>query len=579
MALRVFASILIFCSTLFSAGFGNVEKQKFLSPTEAFKVTATQKEDTVLIDVKLGKDIYIYADTLKLLLKDSAIPVKLDLTLPKAVIYMDEDVYKKSFTLNVPKSELKEGDFTLVLSFEGCSSGGICYEPQEYTFPFNSEASLFGKISALSDEVNVAKIENVLQGESGLFIIFLFFIFGLLLSLTPCIFPMIPILSSILVSQAKEEGQTSKARAFFVSLVYVVSMALTYTVVGVVAGLLGADIQAAMQNPFVIVLFAGLFVALAFSLFGYYEIALPAKWQSKISNVNNKAYSKGVLGIVIMGVLSALIVGPCVAPPLGGAVLFISHSGDALLGGVALFVMSMGMGVPLLLVGLGAGKLMPKPGAWMTRITRIFGVIMLALAIWMLSRVLPASITLVLWALLFAGSAYFMGLFDNTRKGAWVFVRLLAFILAFYGVSLFVGALSGAKSMLHPFEGFTSASSASQAGAHVDGGYYNLETLLSEIGASDKPVIVYFTKDACIACKELKEFTFSDKEVLKALDHYRFITVDVTRNLESDKEMFQYFDIFGTPNILFFDKEGNIMEQKSITGFIKAEKFLQYLHD
>ncbi len=579
MALRVFASILIFCSTLFSAGFGNVEKQKFLSPTEAFKVTATQKEDTVLIDVKLGKDIYIYADTLKLLLKDSAIPVKLDLTLPKAVIYMDEDVYKKSFTLNVPKSELKEGDFTLVLSFEGCSSEGICYEPQEYTFPFNAEASLFGKISALSDEVNVAKIENVLQGESGLFIIFLFFIFGLLLSLTPCIFPMIPILSSILVSQAKEEGQTSKARAFFVSLVYVVSMALTYTVVGVVAGLLGADIQAAMQNPFVIVLFAGLFVALAFSLFGYYEIALPAKWQSKISNVNNKAYSKGVLGIVIMGVLSALIVGPCVAPPLGGAVLFISHSGDALLGGVALFVMSMGMGVPLLLVGLGAGKLMPKPGAWMTRITRIFGVIMLALAIWMLSRVLPVSITLILWALLFVGSAYFMGLFDNTRKGAWMFVRLLAFILAFYGVSLFVGALSGAKSMLHPFEGFTSASSASQAGAHVDGGYYNLETLLSEIGASDKPVIVYFTKDACIACKELKEFTFSDKEVLKALDHYRFITVDVTRNLESDKEIFRHFDIFGTPNILFFDKEGNIMEQKSITGFIKAEKFLQYLHD
>lgn len=578
MALRVFASILILCSTLFSAGFGNAEKQKFLSPAEAFKVTATQKEDGILIDVKLGKDIYIYADTLKLLLQDSTTSVKLEPTLPKAAVYMDEDVYRESFTLNIPKSELKEGDFALALSFEGCSSGGICYEPQEYTLPFKTDTSLFGKISALSDEVNVSKIENVLQGESGVFIIFLFFIFGLLLSLTPCIFPMIPILSSILVSQAKEEGQTSKARAFFISLVYVVSMALTYTVVGVVAGLLGADIQAAMQNPFVIVLFAGLFVALAFSLFGYYEIALPVKWQSKISNVNNKAYSKGVIGVVIMGVLSALIVGPCVAPPLGGAVLFISHSGDALLGGVALFVMSMGMGIPLLLVGLGAGKLMPKPGAWMTRITRIFGVIMLALAIWMLSRVLPASITLILWALLFAGSAYFMGLFDNTRKGAWMLVRLFAFILALYGASLFVGALSGAKSMLHPFEGFTSASSVSQADAHGDA-YYNLETLLGEIKASDKPVIVYFTKDACAACAELKEFTFNDKEVLKALEHYRFITVDVTRNLESDKEMFRHFDIFGTPNMLFFDKEGNSIEQKSITGFIKAKKFLQYLND
>ncbi|MCB4748420.1 MAG: protein-disulfide reductase DsbD, partial [Sulfurovum sp.] len=380
------------------------------------------------------------------------------------------------------------------------------------------------KISSLTQEGNTANIANVLGSESSLFIIMLFFIFGLLLALTPCIFPMIPILSSIIVSQASDE-KPSVAKAFFTSLVYVVAMALTYTVVGVVAGLVGADIQTAMQNPWVLTAFTLMFVALAFSLFGYYEIGLPASWQSKLSRVSDEAGQKGgFVGTAVMGVLSALIVGPCVAPPLGGAVLFISHTGDALLGGVALFVMSIGMGMPLLLVGIGAGKFMPKPGGWMSIVSQVFGVMMLGLAIFMLGRILPDSVTLVLWALLFMGSALYMGVFDSSDKkpGAKKLFQLFAVTLLLYGASLFVGALSGAHSMLRPFERFTAPKGAvisvvAKTKSHRG---YSIERLMKEVAASSKPVVVDFGKKSCTSCKELEEITFPDPKVQEQLKKF-----------------------------------------------------------
>ncbi|MCB4781988.1 MAG: sulfite exporter TauE/SafE family protein, partial [Sulfurovum sp.] len=364
--------------------------------------------------------------------------------------------------------------------------------------------SVFDKISSLTQEGNTANIANVLGSESSLFIIMLFFIFGLLLALTPCIFPMIPILSSIIVSQASDQ-KPSVAKAFFTSLVYVIAMALTYTVVGVVAGLAGADIQTAMQNPWALTAFAAMFVALAFSLFGYYEIGLPASWQSKLSRVSDEAGQRGgFIGTAVMGVLSALIVGPCVAPPLGGAVLFISHTGDALLGGVALFVMSIGMGMPLLLVGIGAGKFMPKPGGWMSIVSQVFGVMMLGLAIFMLGRIVPDSMTLILWALLFMGSALYMGVFDSSDKkpGAKKLFQLFAVTLLLYGASLFVGALSGAHSMLRPFERFTAPKGAvisvvAKTKSHRG---YSIERLMKEVAASSKPVVVDFGKKSCTSC-------------------------------------------------------------------------------
>ncbi|MBT8348226.1 MAG: protein-disulfide reductase DsbD, partial [Sulfurovum sp.] len=418
--------------------------------------------------------------------------------------------------------------------------------------------------------------------ESSIFILLLFFIFGLLLALTPCIFPMIPILSSIIVSQQGGNEKPSVAQAFFTSLVYVVSMALTYTAVGIIAGLVGADIQTAMQNPWVLTIFAGMFVALAFSLFGYYEIGLPASWQSKLTKVSDDAQGKGILGTAIMGLLSALIVGPCVAPPLGGAVLFISHTGDAFLGGAALFIMSIGMGMPLLLVGIGAGKFMPKPGGWMTIVSQVFGVMMLGLGIFMLSRILPDSLTMILWSLLFIGSSLYMGVFNpsSATKGAKKLFQLLAIVFLFYGGSLFIGGISGSGSVIRPFEKFTQYTGAvATAAMHTNKGNrgYSVERLMKEVSESDKPVVVDFTKKSCTSCTELDEITFPDPRVQAHLQKFTFIKVDLTDNTDADKALLKKFELFGTPNIIFFDTDNNYLAEKSLTGFIPPQDFAEHL--
>ncbi len=284
-----------------------------------------------------------------------------------------------------------------------------------------------------------------------------------------------------------------------------------------------------------------------------------------------------------MGLLSALIVGPCVAPPLGGAVLFISHTGDALLGGVALFVMSMGMGMPLLLVGIGAGKFMPKPGGWMTTVSQVFGVMMLGLGIFMLSRILPDGVTLMLWSLLFIGSALYMGVFDpgSAKRGMKKLVQLLAVVFMLYGSALFVGSISGASSMFRPFEKFTSGGGTAVVAVEDKSSHrgYSIDRLMKEVAASDKPVVVDFGKDSCTACKELEEITFPDPKVREALKKFTFIKVDVTDNTDEEKALLKKFELFGTPNIIFFDKENNYLPEKSLTGFVKPDVFAKHLEE
>jgi len=587
--------LLILSLLLSTFGFGGfqsaLKKQKFLQPEEAFQVTAVQKGDVIETKITIADHIHVYDDnTLKYRITS---PSKFDLDVKRPPSHeLDGDkVFEKELLVKIPVKDITSkvsGDYTLEIEFLGCSDKGICYQPFIKSFNFKGvEAGVFDKISSLTHEGNTAKIADVLSSESSFFIILLFFIFGLLLALTPCVFPMIPILSSIIVSQSGE-GKPSVAKAFFTSLIYVVSMALTYTVVGVVAGLLGADIQAAMQNPWVLTVFAAMFVALAYSLFGYYEIGLPASWQSKISKASDDAGQKGgIAGTAIMGLLSALIVGPCVAPPLGGAVLFISHTGDALLGGIALFVMSMGMGVPLLLVGIGAGKFMPKPGGWMTAVSQVFGVMMLGLAIFMLGRILPNMVTMILWALLFIGSALYMGVFNpsSATQGAKKLFQLLAVVFMLYGSSLFVGALSGSSSLFKPFEKFTqpgvSAPGVVNVNAESKEGHrgYSVARLMEEVKASDKPVVVDFGKDSCTACAELEHITFPNPKVQEQLKKFTFIKIDLTDNTDDDKKLLKHFELFGTPNIIFFGKDNKYMPEKSLTGFIKPEVFAKHLEE
>ena len=600
-------------------------KQKFLSPQEAFKAEAKIQGDRLLATIKLGEKIHIYAKDLKFsILKPKK--VELHPKLPAPVEYEGDKVYYGTLKAAIPLSELQKagvsGPFTFQIDLAGCSDAGICYQPQKFTFDLvappsgktvatqskvspatdtenpkpkvqNSESSegFFGKVSRLAGEGNSAKIAQALAKEGILFVLLLFFVAGLLLALTPCILPMIPILSSILVKQAGKEGGVSRSTSFLISLVYVTAMAATYALIGIVAGLLGFDLQAHLNNPWVIIPLAGLFVALALSLFGYFELGLPASWQSRLTRASDEAQGKGLIGTAIMGALSALIVGTCTAPVISGAIIFISSTGDAVLGGLSLFVMGIGAGMPLLLMGAGADKLIPKPGGWMTRVSQIFGVVMLAMALYILRGILDPFWFLILMSLLLMGSALYMGVFDDSdkRRGAAKLFTLLAWVLLLLGSILFVGALGGAKSLLDPLAPFTAqkasvaaSPSASEAAtipmAQRRG--YTLARLQSEIAAAaaeGKPVVVDIGKENCAACTELEHITFPDPRVREAMKRFKFIQIDITENTPEEQAILKHFHLFGAPNILFFDSKGRPLPQKFLVGFVKPEAFVRHL--
>jgi thiol:disulfide interchange protein DsbD len=594
---------LLFLVTLFlnASGFQSALKKQsgLVSPNEAFKLSLTKpNEDTLRAKIILADKVHLNDNSLKAkVIKPKLLNLHIN-KISKPHKSNTGLIYEKEVIFDIPISQIAKdikGAYTLEINFDGCSAVGLCYSTQRRKFQLKTaEPSFFDKIKNLAESSNSKDISKALIHENPLFIVFVFFILGLLLALTPCIFPMIPILSSIIVSQAGT-GKPNVAKSFITSLIYVLSMAITYTTVGVISGLIGSDIQGMMQNPWMLGLFAIIFFALAISLFGYYEIQLPASWQSKLNSASDNAQGKGILGTAIMGFLSAFIIGPCVAPPLAGAILFISKTGNALLGGVALFTMSIGMGFPLLLMGLGAGKFMPKPGGWMTRISQIFGVIMLGLAIATIDKIalIPDWLIILLWSLLFMGSAIYMGVFDDSHesKGVTKLFKLLGLVLLLYGASLFIGLLSGSNSLLHPFNKFTSpqinssnitqatnshmTSSPSEVAIHSKG--YTLTELMQEVKNSNKPVIIDFNKESCTACRELESITFKNPKVIEEMKRFKFISVN-TKKSEYSK-MMKKFDIWGTPNLVFYDSHHKLLKNKTSTGFIEAKKLLTILKE
>ncbi len=563
----------------------------FLSVEEAFSPSATFQNGTVHLKIEMAEHIHLTKNLLKLSVEPEGDVALGDFTLPPA--QKDEfgdEVYAGLFEAKIPIEVRKRGveRFTFVVTFQGCSDSGVCYPPvtkrYDFTLPSGSEPSAKSDAKAhpaqsptVSDLSEEERIASTLKSKSFGIVLLTFFGFGLLLALTPCVFPMIPILSSIIVAQG--EGMTAR-RGFILSLVYVLAMALTYTVAGVLAGLFGANIQSALQNPWVISLFALLFVALAFSMFGFYELQLPASWQSRISKTSDEAGRKGgLVGVAVMGFLSALIVGPCVAPPLAGALVYIGQTGDALLGGTALFVMSLGMGLPLLLIGTGAGKFMPRPGGWMTAVSRVFGVVMLGVAVWMLSRILPDGLTMGLWAALFIVSAVYMGALEplGDRRSWNAFFKGIGVVMILYGTFLLFGAFTGASNPLDPLRSFREFPAAADAG-HPSGLRFervgSLAELLDKVEGREGPVMVDFRADWCVSCIELEESTFKDPRVAEALEGYRLYQVDVTDNSDAKKEIMRHFNIFGPPAILFFE-DGVEVRTKRISGYKSPEEFLK----
>lgn len=550
---------------------------KILTPEEAFKVSAVQNTQGVTINIVLGEGIYLYDDKLKLELTSPKL-LNLDSLVerPKPEAYHEFITQRKSFEMMVPQNlineHVKNGNFTLKLSYQGCSELGLCYQPMENTFSFGLKSAQ--KADMLSEQDAIA---NTLAHGNLIWVLLSFFGFGLLLSLTPCVFPMIPILSSIIVSQSN--AQMSAKKGFILSLVYVLAMSLAYAFAGVLAGVFGANLQASLQNPWVISTFSAIFVLLAFSMFGFYEIKMPSFIQTKVSKTTGEVGGHGVFGVAIMGFLSALIVGPCVAAPLAGALIYIGQSGDALLGGIALFVMSLGMGVPLLVVGTTAGKYIPRPGGWMDNVTAIFGVMMLGVSIWMLSRIIPSSVSMFLWMLLLLCSSIYWGALQplpSEAKGWHKLLKSIIVLVFIYAVVLFIGFVSGGSNPLNPLEKLTCKESGKEVPHTLFTKVKNLDEFNKALKASQKPVMLDFYADWCVNCIELENFTFSDARVKAKLENYTLLQVDVTKNSDEDKVFQKAFGIVGPPAILFF-KDAQEISALRVVGFKNADEFLAHL--
>ena len=613
----IFAAILT-CYAMFAAP---------LPAKEAFGLTAHADEQNVEFRFAPAPNIHVYKDSLSASLEGKILNSHLNF--PKAEIYDEREVYTGKFSLFVPINLLKElsggENFTLKLEYQGCAKDGICYQPQVLKFGVKKSLGSY----SVAQIIEVAEPDGFPDSQAPLseqdsiaaslssanFILSLatFLGYGLLLSLTPCIFPMIPILSSIIVSKQASGGKNGavnlsapdetsakfdsdnqhakndknkKSRAasgFFLSLIYVFAMACAYAVAGVAASVFGSGVQSALQTPAVLIGFSLVFVALALSMFGLYELQMPLAMQNALSK---KAQSKGgIIGVFAMGFLSALIASPCVAAPLAGALLYIAQSGNALFGGLALFTMGLGMGVPLLLIGASSGKILPRPGAWMDKIKTLFGFIMLIMAVWLSARVLGTMAELLLYGVIGVFASVFFGAFDatnNEQSGGKKLLKGAALLVFIYSVLLIVGSFSGAKSALNPLEGFKSTSPGVNLSKNEPNfiAVSNLTELENAIKSSSKPVLIDFYATWCASCNELDEITFKDEAVLKKLANFTLLRVDVTKNSNDDAQIMKKFGLIGPPAILFFRANSDAQDELKnarLIGFYPPEKFLAHL--
>jgi len=583
---------------IFTLGNTLYAQNNFFSPEEAFVVDARVAKQKLLIDFTLAEDIYLYKDKISITMLPNDKIALGDIKLPAGEEHEGERVYSNALHLQIPLLRQTEAagkaSFEAIVAFQGCSEQGLCYEPQTKRFDLNLEMADLQEVKASSIKALKSETAQEVQTEDPItallsdgnifYIVGGFFVFGLLLSLTPCVFPMVPILSSVIISHGSE--MTTK-KAFLLSMVYVQAMALTYTIAGIIAGLSGAGVQAAFQTPWVIGAFAGVFILLALSMFGLFEIQMPQALQSYLNKKTN-GQSKGYASIAVMGLFSALIVGPCVAAPLAAALGFISQTGDAVLGAMALYALSMGMGVPLLIVGTGAGKFMPRPGAWMDAVKSIFGVLMLAVAVWMLSRILGQSLVMFLWAALAMFVAVMTGAFDLSTQSScrpcYGARKSIGLILFLYAAALFLGSLTHASSILNPLEKLIPKQIQAQGAlsqAVKENSFKKIHSI-AELDAileqaKGKKVMLDFYADWCTSCKELEHLTFSDTRVKKALAEYLLIQADITSNSDEEKALSQRFGLFGPPAIIFYDTQGKEIRSKRSIGFLPPEALLKKL--
>jgi thiol:disulfide interchange protein DsbD len=574
------------------------KQPSFLPPDEAFGLDVKVRDaQTLQANFRVTPGYYLYRNKVAFTTTDNTVKVTA-VNLPKGELkhdpnFGDTEVFHQSFqaeiTLSPPNN--KPTSITLNAVYQGCSEQGLCYPPISKTLhinlpdattlapPATTVAPLPSPVASLLPPPvsEGSQIAGLFKGGSFWLIISFFFGAGLLLSLTPCVFPMIPILSGIIVGRGHK---ITHMHAFILSLAYVLGMALTYAAAGVAAGFSGNLISNALQTPWVLGSFAAVFVLLSLSMFGFYELQLPSALQSKLSDTSNRLHGGHLSGVFGMGALSAIIMGPCVAAPLAGALLYISQTHDAVLGGVALFALALGMGAPLLLIGTSAGVLLPKAGAWMEAVKQFFGVMLLALAIWIIQPLLPVSVQMLLWAALLLFSAIYLRAVDALPHNAGGWHKLLKGIGLFallLGVAYLIGALSGARDILRPLGNISRAETQATASLQFSR-VKDIAELDQRIAqARGKFVMLDFYADWCISCKEMERFAFSDAEIKAKLNSVLLLQADVTANNEADQAMLKRYGLFGPPGILFFDAQGKELADFRVTGYQDAAQFLKTL--
>ena len=581
--------------------FGNQPRPPALPAEQAFGFEAiAYAADTALVRFTVQPGYYLYRDQFRFEVLGAADISVASVDLPAGTMKDDPEFGLVPVILDQVEIPVKLARpagpatvITLQADFQGCRDGDICYPPQRSQLSLELPAAAVGSLPApvanttsvaaaampaapVSEQNRLAQLllDNPLQA------VLLFFVAGILLAFTPCVFPMIPILSGII---AGEGDRITTGRALTLSLVYVLAMAVTYTVAGVLAGLFGQNLQAMFQNPWIISFFVGIFIALALSMFGFYELQLPSSWQTRLTEQSNQQRGGRLGGVAVMGFLSALIVGPCVAPPLAAALIVIGSSGSPLLGGSALFAMSMGMGVPLVLFGLTAGKFLPRAGQWMNAIKAVFGVGLLALAIWMLERILSGTVIMLLWGLLAIACGVYLGALERIREGASGWPRLwkaLGVSLLLFGALQLVGAAAGGDDWLRPLEplkgGGSAAATPAVAFSKIKSSA-DLDAAVARAAAAGKPAMLDFYADWCVECIRMERNTFPAGEVQSALAQLQPIKADVTANDDTDQELMARFGVIGPPSILFFDRRGQELKDYRLVGYFKPDEFSAHL--
>ena len=562
-----------------------VNQDDLLPPEQAFAAKVVRHGDQLELTLDVAPGYYLYRDRISIssapadLTGKPALPAgqeKSDPYFGKQVIYHGKQ------TIAIPLAAGAPADFQLNVRLQGCAEAGVCYPPYTHKLKVGQAGGAGNKLSAWTEVGSAGKApagNSELAAKGWLTTLGTFLLAGLGMAFTACMYPLLPIVSSLIAGQG---ATLTRRRGFLLSLIYVQGLALTYTAVGVAAGLTGSLLTIWLQQPAVVLTASALMVVFALSMFDLFAIQLPSSIQSRLNDASNRLSGGKAATVFLMGALSALLIGPCVAPPLALALGYIGSTGDAVLGGAALYAMALGLGLPLIAIGTFGGHVLPRAGNWMKAVKSAFGVLMLGLAIWLATPFLPAALVMLLWAALLIGAAVFLGAFDSLSAGTGSRVRLgkaLGLLLFLLGAAQLVGLLSGADNPRYPLKLIAASNAAGAAQPHANfqpvSSSAELDAKLAEAKAAGKPLLLDFYADWCIACKEMEAEVFPQAQVAAKLNQFTLLRADVTANSPGHQALLKRFGLFGPPGIILFDAQA--AERNRVVGYTPAEAFAREL--